>query len=42
MPAKFTFLNDDLAFSDAKLFSQIFGQMRIRLAVNRRGRDGDF
>jgi hypothetical protein len=34
MAPKFTFFNDDLAFGDAKLFCQIFGQMRIRLAIN--------
>jgi hypothetical protein len=34
--AQFAFFNDDLAFGDAKLFGEIFGQMRVRLAINRR------
>lgn len=42
MAAQFTLFYDDLAFRHAKLFCQIFGQMRIGLAINWWGGNGDF
>ncbi len=42
MAAQFTFLNDDLAFGDLKLFGEEFHQMGIGLPIDRRGGNGDF
>ena len=42
MAAQFAFFDRDLTFGHAELFGEKFHQMGIRLAVNRRGGDGDF